>query len=90
MATNRRIILVEYANGINPTEKNFELQNCDVPSPRAGEVLLKTLLNGMGGFFGFGWSGRTKLGLGLAAAESCKPPEKGSQRIIGASSLHTY
>ncbi len=43
MATNRRIILAEYANGINPTEKNFELLRYDVPSPRPGEVLLKTL-----------------------------------------------
>lgn len=42
-ASNRQIVLVEYANSINPTEKNFELQICDIPSPKKGEVLLKTL-----------------------------------------------
>lgn len=43
MTTNRRIVLIEYANGVNPTEKNFELQNCEIPSLSEKEVLLKTL-----------------------------------------------
>ncbi|GAA6621450.1 NADP-dependent oxidoreductase [Scytonema sp. NUACC26] len=43
MAINRSIVLTEYANGVNPTEKNFKLQSCDIPTPQQGEVLLKTL-----------------------------------------------
>ncbi len=43
MTINQRIILREYANGVEPSEQNFELQTCDIPSPKEGEVLLQTL-----------------------------------------------